>query len=237
MFQTLKSWLTAARSAKSAPHPRRFAPQVEALHDRLTPSFSVSGNNLNIVGTNHADTVYVSVVQKGTFYEIREINSQNPLQPQVTYIPVGYVPGIITFRGYDGDDSFSNFTTKASFATGGNGNDSFFGGSDEDEFHGEAGNDRLEGKGGRDRLYGGNGNDTLHGGDGDDYLYGQSGRDALYGGAGSDRLDGGAGDGQADYLNGGAGADVFVFDPAYFRVFNRDAPADFNSSKDGYVQS
>ena len=58
MFQPLKSWLTAARTATlTARTPHRFAPQVEALHDRITPTASVSGGNLNIYGTGHDDTV------------------------------------------------------------------------------------------------------------------------------------------------------------------------------------
>lgn len=279
MFKTLKSWL-AAKTPHAARTPHRFAPQVEALQDRITPTVTVSGGNLSISGTPYADTVSVSVDRWGILFEVKESNSQTPFQ-KTTRVPVVNVTGIITFQGGDGDDTFDNITSRASFAEGGNGNDTLRGGLAQvrNEFHGQAGNDVLYGGRGSDYLYGGDGNDwcfaglddvaynlldggnghdelygsgggdDLRGGGGDDYLsgaggddflYGQSGRDALYGGVGSDRLDGGEGDGKADYLNGGAGADQFVFNAAfiytpYFMMYNRDAAVDFNPNEDGYV--
>src|SRR4051794_2838816 len=59
-------------------------------------------------------------------------------------------------------------------------------------------------------LYAGNGNDIMHGGTEGDYLGGGNGSDTMYGEAGSDVLDGGS-DGLADYLDGGAGSDVYIF--------------------------
>ena len=50
----------------------------------------------------------------------------------------------------------------------------------------------------------GNGSDTLYGGQGPDVLLGEAGNDFLFGGGSNMAL------GEADYLFGGAGADVFV---------------------------
>jgi Ca2+-binding RTX toxin-like protein len=77
------------------------------------------------------------------------------------------------------------------------------------QLFGFAGSDWMWGYGGLDELFGGSHNDILRGGDARDLLFGELGRDDLFGEAGNDRLDGGY-DGQADTLNGGAGADEFV---------------------------
>lgn len=69
---------------------------------------------------------------------------------------------------------------------------------------GEAGGSYF-GQGGDDLIEGGAGA-ILHGEDGDDHLIGGA---ALHGGAGGDRLNGGM---EPSLLEGGAGADAFVFD-------------------------
>ena len=92
------------------------------------------------------------------------------------------------------------------------GDDQLEGGAGDDSLIGDGGSDALEGGDGADLLYGDNapnqplaedfqGNDTLTGGEGDDLLLGGGGNDVLHGGAGQDGLDGGAGD------------DVYLFDP------------------------
>jgi len=78
-----------------------------------------------------------------------------------------------------------------------------FGGDGNDVLVMEDGNDTGFGEIGNDYIYAGNGNDTLYGGAGYDVLLGEAGNDFLFGG-GSDITKG-----EADYLFGGAGADVF----------------------------
>lgn len=82
------------------------------------------------------------------------------------------------------------------------------------------GNDFIYGRGGIDELRGDGGDDHLQGGAGDDQLYGGAGRDELYGQEGSDYYNGGDGDdrliaggivGGGDTLEGGGGADLFVW--------------------------
>lgn len=234
MLKTLRTWAAAfgAAGTSAGGNPRRFAPQAEALHDRLTPTASVSGGHLIIDGTAFADTV--SVVATNGFYRVTEDNDAYLSRQKVTYIPISSVTGDLLFNGYNGDDDFTNFTALRTVAYGGSGNDTLVGGSDRDLLFGEAGidvlngldgpdsldggdgNDYLHGHGGNDTLRGGNGQDTLDGGDGDDYvsagsdgfvnyLYGGSGNDTLVGGAGPDRLFGDAGD---DRLVGYGGNDT-----------------------------
>jgi Ca2+-binding RTX toxin-like protein len=131
-------------------------------------------------------------------------------------------------------------------------NDRLDGGDDGDLLIGDAANIYGSGKGGNDRLTGGAGDDiligdgdmmtdnakggadTLDGGDGNDWLYGDGrtsaatvtgGADKLYGGNGTDHLIGGGGN---DLLEGGAGADWFVFAPGS----GADEITDFTSGAD-----
>jgi len=131
-------------------------------------------------------------------------------------------------------------------------NDRLDGGDDGDLLIGDATNIYGSGKGGSDRLTGGAGDDiligdgdvmtdsarggadTLDGGDGNDWLYGDGresaatvtgGADKLYGGDGTDHLIGGGGN---DLLEGGAGADWFVFAPGS----GADEIADFTPGAD-----
>lgn len=85
-------------------------------------------------------------------------------------------------------------------------------------------------------LNGGAGNDWLEGNGGGDVLIGHTGSDLLIGGAGNDILDGGmSGDafGDIDQLEGGAGADTFLFANAGYSsnpVF-RDRIMDFSAAE------
>ncbi|WP_315854051.1 calcium-binding protein [Gemmata palustris] len=219
MFQALKSWLTRTRTsdAPTRPNPHRFAPQVEPLQDRLTPSVTPfngsslivtgpivgtvtgdpvtvsvsSGGNLVITGTNTADAVTVS--QVGNLYKVSVANKvDRSLPPDVTSVPVASVTGVIAFDGKDGNDRFTNNTSRACVAFGGNGDDTLIGGT---------GGDLLRGGAGVDRLYGNNGNDDL---------------------------DGGVGDSANDYLNGGPGNDRFRRDEYWdTSVIALDIPVDF----------
>jgi hypothetical protein len=99
--------------------------------------------------------------------------------------------------------------------------------------------DRLEGFAGKDKLYGLGATDALYGGAGEDEIHGDvapdsrdagvANWDALFGGNGADKLyaegsDGTEGadvlyagqDDKPDYLNGGAGDDVYVADEAAY---------------------
>lgn len=86
-----------------------------------------------------------------------------------------------------------------------------------DEFGNKNKHDVMNGEGGNDLMFGQNGHDTLYGGEGDDSLFGGMGRDVLDGGIGNDLLSGGIGRDRLvaskhdDTLEGGAGADTFVF--------------------------
>ncbi len=148
--------------------------------------------------------------------------------------------GVELMKGMSGNDSLYG-DSGADTLYGGDGDDSQFGGAEADKVYGEAGNDVLWGDDGTDYLYGGANDDVLHGGDGTDELYGEAGNDLLegdagtdllYGGAGSDELNGGAsndklygdadndilntGSGAKEFMTGGAGSDVFVFEAADF---------------------
>lgn len=104
------------------------------------------------------------------------------------------------------------------------GQDTLLGGAGNDTLDGGTENDTLDGGAGDDSLIGGAGNDSLAGGDGIDTLEGGDGSDTLTGGLGADLFNGGVGDddlvlGAGDVASGGAGDDVFTFDPA-----NTDGP-------------
>lgn len=217
MFKSLRAMLASFRTTTmpaTRQNPRRFAPQVEALHDRVTPTVYVSGGDLYIDGTPGPDVV--SVVNTGSSYAVSELRTDAYLpRTRVTNIPVASVTGEVVFHGFDGNDSFANSTALRGVIYGGNGNDTLTGGSDKDWIFGDAGNDSLDGGLGADTMYGGDGNDQisagggvddnyLSGGDGNDHLYGSDGNDHLVGDAGADFLAGNAG---FDWLEGGTGRD------------------------------
>ncbi len=121
-------------------------------------------------------------------------------------------------EGGDGNDSL---TTGAGtdLLIGGKGNDSLDAGAGNDRLYGGNNDDILLGKDGNDRLEGGNDNDALVGGAGNDLIIGGNGMDNLVDGTGADRLYGGSGndklyawnDNANDQLDGGSGADEFLF--------------------------
>jgi Ca2+-binding RTX toxin-like protein len=81
----------------------------------------------------------------------------------------------------------------------------------DDVIYAGAGDDTISGNaGGKNQFFGEAGNDTLNGGPGDERLYGGAGNDTLKGNGGNDLLHGGGDPGEIDWLNGGAGADIFV---------------------------
>ena len=124
--------------------------------------------------------------------------------------------------GGDGDD----------LMTGNDSDDGLFGGAGDDTLEGNDGDDILSGGAGNDYVGGGEGDNVLVGGAGSDFVIGRSGDDLLVAGefAGIDpaaflalretgefpeitvealrSLSGG--DGQADFLRGGEGDDIFI---------------------------
>jgi Ca2+-binding RTX toxin-like protein len=116
---------------------------------------------------------------------------------------------------------------------GGLGNDVLYGDAGRDYLFGEDGDDILDGGVEQDFLSGGVGNDTLVGGTQTDRLYGGDGADVLYGDgidSGRDFLFGDAGDdtiysAHDDVIEGGLGADTFVFATGFQRGTIRDFEA------------
>jgi len=103
------------------------------------------------------------------------------------------------------------------------------------------GNDTLTGNNLNNTITGGDGNDTLDGGAGDDTLTGGAGNDTLKTGSGVDTIDAGTGDDTitvtgtnvtGDSADGGAGVNVFQFDPGTSGILtlisNGDDTLDFS---------
>lgn len=110
----------------------------------------------------------------------------------------------IVFIGYDGNDTFTNLSDRASSMYGQLGSDTLIGGSGDDNLVGGPGSDTIQGLGGDDRIVGANGNDFLEGGDGDDRIFGTAGTNTIYGGNGDDTIYGSE---DIDEIFGEGGAD------------------------------
>jgi Ca2+-binding RTX toxin-like protein len=258
MFGLISKFLTKSPTStkKAAPAPRKTSLELEALEARAVPAF-VSGGNLYIYGTNANDSAgvnyygssYLQVIQNGSYQYFSTSSVYS---------------GKIFFYGYDGNDYFVNNTYLQANAYGMNGNDTLYGGYSADVLDGGYGSDYLYGRQGNDTMfagydyaynvmYGGDHNDYMYGGYGVDYMYGENGNDYMYGRSGNDQMFGGYGkdvlygeagndildggdDGVADYLNGGSGYDKFQRDMVWsgWYWYNRDYPADFNSSYDQF---
>ena len=93
------------------------------------------------------------------------------------------------------------------------GNDTVEGGNGDDVFFGEDGNDVINARLGNDTVYGGNNFDTISAGAGNDKVLGGNGRDLIFLGEGNDLYidTAQAGTLGQDTINGGPGADTFVF--------------------------
>ena len=189
---------------------------LEALEDRTALSVTVFNGNLWIGGTNGNDDVAVNWSRSGNV-TVTDNGTSYTFQ-------LSAVIGGCFFFGYDGNDYFENNTWLSTWAYGGGGNDWIHGGSYNDYLDGGSGGDILWGESGEDNLTGGSGNDVLLGG---------VDADRLWGGDGDDWLSGGV-DGVADYLNGGAGRDLFEAElfNMHGTTRNRDTPSDFNPAED-----
>ena len=166
-------------------------------------------NRLNIIGSDHYDTVEVTQIANWIFVYMERNCNTSTHYGWFNAWDVDYV----IIRGYGGNDKLSNSSSVTSVIDGGSGNDKLRGGP---------GNDTLRGGSGDDKLYGGDDRDHLYGDTGDDEIYGGDGQDVLYGGAGDDYLDGGddyewVGRGAnaegypiEDSLTGDSGYDTFI---------------------------
>lgn len=192
----------------------RARPQIESLQERVLPSTVLLNAQRQVViqGTTGDDVVLVTKIDS-TLRVAFNAETFEFAAPKVRSI---------VFRGYAGNDQFTNSTDLRAVALGGEGNDTLTagggndlligsigddtlnGGGGHDVLLGQAGNDNLNGGLGADQALGGLGDDTLHGDDGRDLLHGQEGKDDIFGDMGDDRLFGEAGD---DHLQGGLGND------------------------------
>ena len=94
----------------------------------------------------------------------------------------------VTFRGFAGNDRFTNSTSLTSRQIGGDGNDTLIGGTGADIINGGTGNDTLTGNAGNDRLVGSAGDDVVRAGDGDDVILTGDGLNEVFGDAGDDLI-------------------------------------------------
>lgn len=203
--------LLSSKTTLQATKSRHARLSVESLGDRIVPATGILRNALGIVtieGTALDDSSTVSVSGKDVSISLNNTSATFPLAK---------VRGLV-FKGLNGNDSFTNNSSIAATAYGGNGNDvltggaaadALFGGLGDDRLTGNGGNDRLSGEAGDDRLLGNLGNDQLRGGSGNDDLNGGSGNDSLFGEDGDDRLTGDLG---VDRVSGGRGRDSSIRD-------------------------
>lgn len=156
-------------------------------------SVELDGMTLTIVGSDVAD--FVEVQQDGDLVAVRQLGGRTSYfqRPQVESI---------LFRGYGGDDRFSNDTDIPCEAYGYGGSDTLEGGGAVDKLNGGTGEDTLRGNDGDDILAGGCHDDELHGGPGKDRIWDGPGNDSVWGDGGDDRFYGGCGN---DWLSGGPG--------------------------------
>lgn len=241
MLSVFRKLAARFRSAtpRAGSNPRRFAPRVEALNDRITPAVYTVGGHLIIFGTEFADTVTVARVGDNylvTESDNRYVPGKVKPGPTTTSIPAAVITGDMEFRGYGRDDYFANLTALICTANGGEGNDTLFGGSSRDTLYGEAGHDYLDGGSGSDKLYGADGHDRIYAGSGDspldfntldgsfgnDTLIGSLGGDHIYGGNDNDLMRAGDLDLNGNYLDGGRGDDTLYGGDGPDRLYGGD---------------
>lgn len=140
-----------------------------------------------------------------------------------------------TLRGGTGDDAMhgglgndiANGDQGNDTIAGGDGRDRLFGNDNDDLISGDSGLDFLVGGDGNDEILGGADTDRLYGNQGNDTLFGtgeNSGRDFLFGGDDNDVIHGA----HDDHIEGGGGADIFIFTLGCARV----TISDFMHSED-----
>lgn len=194
------------------PRARKTRLGIDSLERRDVPA-SISFDNvtgvLTINGSSEDDVAKVSVVGSQIKATLDCYSSAPPnlsFFSDAKYYAASSVKEI-KFYGFDGDDKFTNTTSRKSYADGGMGNDSLTGGSNADYFVGNYGDDVLKGNAGADSLWGSGGHDKIYGGGGGDVLKGYGGNDSVYGGLGRDSIYGGSGE---DKLYGESAMDMIV---------------------------
>jgi Ca2+-binding RTX toxin-like protein len=221
-----------SRSGRGRPGPRRFAPALEPLGDRIVPAvtavfapgagvLSVFGDQLDnniVVGRDAAGAILVN----GGAVPVR---GGTPTVANVSLIQV---------FGKAGNDAIAldeaNGALPRAHLFGASGSDTLTGGGGADQLFGQSGNDTLLGRRGNDSLFGGAGNDVLTAGPGDDRVFGQSGDDRMVWnpGDGSALNEGGAGVDTVEVVGGNA-SEAFlatVVDDSI--LFQRVDPAPFS---------
>lgn len=122
----------------------------------VTATLDARSGTLAIVGDDAADAVTVSIVEARVVVEAADLQTS----PTRWAFPAGGVKTIV-FRGFGGDDSFTNKTAVRCRAEGGVGNDRLMGGDGADTLLGDAGDDILDGHDGHDFVDGGAGDDIV----------------------------------------------------------------------------
>ena len=161
------------------------------------PSAVVSGNALQITGTDAPDRIVVTFPDADPTGVLVTFTDGSVQRFSRTF-------GTIVARLGAGDDAFTVSPSVAdvpAFVQGGEGNDAIHGGN---------ANDVLDGGAGNDTITGGSGDDLLQGGAGDDVVAGGIGRDAANLGTGDDTFTWLPGEG-SDVVDGGLGHDVLGF--------------------------
>lgn len=219
-----------SRHARRRSLQRSYRPEsrlvVESLEGRIVLTASIGFDArqgiVSIIGSEAGDVASVSQQGRNVVVSLTGVTARTFKASQVK---------VVDFKGFGGDDFFTNNTGIRTRADGGagrdtlrggsgvdelrgggdddhifgnRGNDVLFGGGGDDTIDGGFGNDREYGEAGEDHLSGGDGDDSLYGGDDNDDVYGDAGNDSLYGEAGDDHLDGRRG---RDRIYGGAGLD------------------------------
>lgn len=197
----------------------------------------ISNGIVRIIGSGGSDRCTITSYTSGSTFLIFHIKVKLEKQMIGGYALVAeksyfsHQVASILFYGNNGNDIFTNKTSKPSTAHGGNGNDILAGGKGVDYLYGDDGDDSIYGEefglggSGDDYLYGGNDNDVIFGFDGIDTIYGEGGDDTIYGGNGNDYLYGGDnddilyGENGRDEISGMDGNDVLHGGSGYDKLF------------------
>jgi hypothetical protein len=166
-----------------------------------SPSASVSGGTLTIVGTTGDDTIGLGLAEDPSTLLVDLGNGRLPQ----SFDRTAFDTIAVFLRA--GDDQFQVFPSRSEF------------GEDKLRVQGGLGNDTIVGGPGADTLSGGAGDDDIQGGDGQDLIFGNAGADRVNGnrdndtevlGLGQDTALWNPGEG-SDAIDGGGDRDALVF--------------------------